>query len=181
MSTRSSILAFAAIATLAAALAPTIASASNNTNSNHVAKPQGPMSSPKVQKGLIGHDKITYSPKKLIGGDPNTWSPKTKIGGDPISWTPNNYWKHHHHHQYWWWFARSRQYYVTPEVITTEVSTPVVQATTTPVVSASCNCLTKEYLEDGSVLFKDLCTKEAAMATPAELKVQAQVAAPQVR
>jgi hypothetical protein len=36
-----------------------------------------------------------------------------------------------------------------------------------------CNCLTKQYLDDGSVLFRDICTKEAAIATPAELKAQA--------
>jgi len=71
---------------------------------------------------------------------------------------------------------------VTPEVTTTtEVSAPAARVISTPVVSANCNCLTKEYLEDGSVLFKDLCTKEAAMATPAELKAQAQDAATQIR
>jgi hypothetical protein len=201
MSTRSSMLAFAAVATLAAAaLAPAAASANGNTNANHAnqpSKPQGPVSSPKFQKGLIGHDKITYSPKKLIGGDPKTWSPNKKIGGDPISWspskkiggdpiswTPNNYWKHHHHHHYWWWFARYRQYEVSPVITTTEVDAPVAQvfsAQVTRNVAANCNCLTKEYLEDGSVLFKDLCTQEAAMATPAELKAQAQGPAPQVR
>jgi hypothetical protein len=36
------------------------------------------------------------------------------------------------------------------------------------VATAPCNCLTKQYLDDGSVLFRDLCTKEAAVATPAE-------------
>jgi len=57
----------------------------------------------------------------------------------------------------------------------------VVTTTNAPaVVTAPCNCLTKQYLSDGSVLFKDLCTKEAAMATPDELKAQAQ-AAPTVR
>jgi hypothetical protein len=194
MSARSSLFAFAAVAALAvAALVPGSASAAGNPSSNHVAKP---VSKPVVQKGLIGHDKITYTPKKLIGSDPNTWTPKKKliggdpntwtpkkklIGGDPITWTPNGYWKHHHHRHFWWWFARQRLYYATPEVTTTEVSAPAVRATSTPAVSANCNCLTKEYLEDGSVVFKDLCTKEAAMATPAELKAQAQGATPQVR
>jgi hypothetical protein len=42
------------------------------------------------------------------------------------------------------------------------------------VASEPCNCLTKQYLDDGSVLFRDLCTKEAAIATPAELRSQAQ-------
>jgi hypothetical protein len=54
------------------------------------------------------------------------------------------------------------------------VSTPVVVSN--PVVStpAPCTCLTKNYLQDGSVLFKDVCTKESALATPAELRAQAQ-------
>src|SRR5258705_10782042 len=129
MSPRLSIFALAAVTTLAvAALVPATASAAGNPNSNHVSKP---VSVPKIQKNLVGHDKITYSPKKLIGNDPNTWTPKKKliggdpntwtpkkklIGGDPITWTPNGYWKHHHHHRhFWWWFARQRQYYVTPE------------------------------------------------------------------
>jgi hypothetical protein len=37
----------------------------------------------------------------------------------------------------------------------------------------NCTCLTKRYLDDGSVLFQDTCSKEAALATPAELKLQA--------
>jgi hypothetical protein len=200
MSTRPTIFVLAAFSTVAVgALAPTIASASNN-GANHIASPLGlvakPQIQPQVQKGVIGHDKITYSPKKLIGGDPNTWTPKNwtpkqKIGGDPISWTPqkfppNDWYKHHHH--WWWWYVRNRPYYVVPEVVTTDASAPVVEASApvvqvnrAPVVSANCNCLTKEYLEDGSVLFKDLCTKEAAIATPAELKAQAEGAARQTR
>jgi hypothetical protein len=43
--------------------------------------------------------------------------------------------------------------------------------------AAACTCLTKTYLQDGSVLFKDVCTSEAAIATP--LKAQAQGVAPQ--
>ena len=39
---------------------------------------------------------------------------------------------------------------------------------------APCNCLTKEYLQDGSVLFKDLCTKEAAVLTVEEMKAKQQ-------
>jgi hypothetical protein len=40
-------------------------------------------------------------------------------------------------------------------------------------VQPTCNCLTKRYLEDGSVLFQDICSREAALATPAQLKLQA--------
>ena len=56
--------------------------------------------------------------------------------------------------------------------VSTAVSTGAV--TSVPAASANCNCLTKQYLQDGSVLFKDICTKEAALATPDELKAQAQ-------
>jgi hypothetical protein len=51
-------------------------------------------------------------------------------------------------------------------------------ATYAAATSAPCNCLTKQYLDDGSVLFKDICTKEAALATPDELRAQSQGAAP---
>jgi hypothetical protein len=59
---------------------------------------------------------------------------------------------------------------------------PVVTATSAPAVTtAPCNCLTKQYLGDGSVLFQDICTRETAMATPDELRAQAQAAAPTAR
>ena len=45
-------------------------------------------------------------------------------------------------------------------------------AATTTVRSAPCNCLTKEYLADGSVLFKDLCTKEAAVSPAPQVQQQ---------
>jgi hypothetical protein len=57
------------------------------------------------------------------------------------------------------------------------VSAPVETATAT----APCTCLTKRYLQDGSVLFNDVCTKEAAMATPDELRAQAQGVSPQAQ
>jgi hypothetical protein len=185
---RSSIFAVAAIAAFGAAvLAPAAASAAQgpSLNSHQGPGPQG--SAPKVQKGLIGQDKISWSPKNLspnnpspkplIGNDPNTWTPKKKIiGGDPNTWTPDA-WHHHHDHHWWFWYARYHQYRMVPVETVTTVTAPVVQK----VAANNCNCLTKEYLQDGSVLFKDLCTKEAAMATPDELKAQAQAPAPQVR
>jgi hypothetical protein len=33
-----------------------------------------------------------------------------------------------------------------------------------PVVEGTCNCLTKDYTPEGTVVFKDLCTKEMASA-----------------
>jgi hypothetical protein len=43
----------------------------------------------------------------------------------------------------------------------------------------NCNCLTKQYISDGSVLFRDLCTKEAAIATLTDPKAQANASAAQ--
>ena len=51
-----------------------------------------------------------------------------------------------------------------------------VMNTARPVMNtaeAPCTCLTKEYLEDGSVLFKDVCTKEAAILTIEEMRNKA--------
>ena len=45
----------------------------------------------------------------------------------------------------------------------------------------SCTCLTKTYLQDGSVQFKDVCTTEAAIASPAQLGAQAPGVGPQVQ
>jgi hypothetical protein len=41
-----------------------------------------------------------------------------------------------------------------------------VPAPAAQVVQAPCNCLTKQNLPDGSVLFQDICTKESAIAAP---------------
>jgi hypothetical protein len=71
----------------------------------------------------------------------------------------------HDHHVIWWRQPHYGVVYDPPTV----VSAPVATQAPPP-----CNCLTKQYLQDGSVLFTDLCTKEQAMATPAELQAQAQ-------
>ena len=55
-----------------------------------------------------------------------------------------------------WWHHQRAPMMVEGDAV--RVSTPV--ATVPP---GPCNCLTKNYLTDGSVLFKDLCTKEEAM------------------
>ncbi len=60
--------------------------------------------------------------------------------------------------------------------VATTTTTTTSPARTPAAATEPCNCLTKQYLDDGSVLFRDLCTKEAAIATPAELKAQASAA-----
>ena len=37
----------------------------------------------------------------------------------------------------------------------------------------SCTCLTKEYMDDGRVVFKDVCTKEMAVAPSSTKKADA--------
>lgn len=59
---------------------------------------------------------------------------------------------------------------VTPVVSQVLVERPVTVAR--PVVASTCNCLTKEYTQDGQVVFKDLCTKEAAAAPVAGVEEQ---------
>jgi hypothetical protein len=46
-------------------------------------------------------------------------------------------------------------------------SAPVYAPAAAPQAAAEpCNCLTKQSLPDGSVLFQDICTKESAIASP---------------
>jgi hypothetical protein len=138
MSTRLSILALAAVATIGAAeLAPTSASA-------HL--PMGLVVKPHPILGVVVHP-----PHPIIG---------VVVHPDPDPDPPHIWW--HHHHARWLMDGGDAR-----------VSTAVAPAPTDP-----CNCLTKKYLEDGSVLFKDVCTKEAALATPDELKAQVQGAGP---
>jgi len=63
------------------------------------------------------------------------------------------------HH--WRWHFVHRPYWVTPVV-----GTRVAPTYSTPVWN-SCNCLTKQYTQDGAVVFKDVCTNEMAMNPPA--------------
>jgi hypothetical protein len=66
-------------------------------------------------------------------------------------------WHHHHWHYrpgYYW--VDGRYTYVTgPGVVTTSA------------VGGTCSCLTKSYLQDGTVVFTDQCTNESATAAPA--------------
>jgi hypothetical protein len=162
VSTRTSILALAAVATVAtAALASTAASA----------KPMGVIIKKPIVTGLV------LPPSKPVLGvvihPPGLVLPPHPIMGVVI---------HHPDHDddepHFWWHHYHRPWIVeqsTPMPVSTpmSVSTPVTTAPTAP-----CNCLTKNYLTDGGVLFKDVCTKEAAVASPDELKAQMQGARP---
>jgi hypothetical protein len=81
---------------------------------------------------------------------------------------------HHHHHKHkhhkhrWHYYYK---YYPVQEVETSYVSRP--NYVVTPSTSQSCTCLTKEYTPDGSVLFRDVCTKEMAVNSVGSKKAAA--------
>jgi hypothetical protein len=64
---------------------------------------------------------------------------------------------HRHHPHFFWRYGWRRNYWVAPVVATGVVSAPVWNR---------CTCLTKEYTPEGAVVFKDICTNEAAMNPP---------------
>jgi hypothetical protein len=68
-----------------------------------------------------------------------------------------------------WWVKLHHPHY-GGEIVETVGRAAIVTAAP----AGNCNCLIKQYLDNGSVLFTDLCTKEAAVATPDELQAQAQ-------
>jgi hypothetical protein len=49
--------------------------------------------------------------------------------------------------------------------------TPVYPVVARPVAS-NCTCLVKEYLPNGAVLFRDVCTNESAVNPPAQAAAQ---------
>jgi hypothetical protein len=195
MSRRSNIFALAAVSAIA--LAPSIASAvPAHGNVNAIAHVSG-NAAPHIafKSGPIGGNPNTWSPKKgPIGGNPISWTPnKGLIGGNPISWNPHkgpnggctgpigcnpNTWTPQGH-----WHPHQLPYFVAPVVTTEFVAQPVQTIVSAPVqrTADTCSCLTKDYLPDGSVMFKDLCTKEAAVASPEDARAQGQGVANQTR
>jgi len=157
--TRCSILALATVAAVAAAaLASTAASA----------KPMGVIIKKPIVTGLV------LPPSKPVLGvvihPPGLVLPPHPIMGVVIHHPDHDDDDHH-----FWWHRYHRPWMVeesVPMSVPMRVSTPATTVTTAP--TAPCTCLTKSYLTDGSVLFKDVCTREAATATPDELRAQAQ-------
>ena len=80
---------------------------------------------------------------------------------------------HHHHH--WWWWSHWRPYWVAPTVVTGAVAAGGVSYATAPATNR-CTCLTKEYTQEGAVVFKDVCTNEMAMNPPANMSPAAEMA-----
>ena len=154
MLTRTSILALATVATVAAAaLASTAASAK-------------PVMGVIIKPPVLGVVPV----KPPVLGIPVKPPILGVVIHPPITGVVIHHPDHDDDEPHFWWHRYHRAWMV-------EQSTPMPVSTPTA-PAAPCSCLTKNYLTDGSVLFKDICTKEAAMASPDELKAQVQGARP---
>jgi hypothetical protein len=69
---------------------------------------------------------------------------------------------HPHHHFHW----RHGSYWTVGVPVAVGVAGVATYAASGP--APVCTCLTKDYLDDGSVRFTDTCTKEYAVAMPPE-------------
>jgi hypothetical protein len=82
---------------------------------------------------------------------------------------------HHKHHKHHHWHHKKYYY---PEVETTYESSPTYNYSkpsyTYTKAADPCTCLTKEYTDDGRVLFKDVCTKESAISPPGAKTAEAE-------
>jgi len=79
---------------------------------------------------------------------------------------------HFHGHVHWHrphWKPRPIYVYPRPVVY---AARPVVYGAAPVVTTNRCTCLTKEYTQEGAVLFKDICTNEAAINPPPAPPVQ---------
>ena len=103
-------------------------------------------------------------------------NPPVTWGGQPPRYGSGYGW--HDHWRWGWGWDHFRRWPRGPAIVVEGtpgaigVSAPVQGAPSPapvaqPLAKAEpCNCLTKQNLPDGSVMFEDICTKESAIATP---------------
>jgi hypothetical protein len=88
----------------------------------------------------------------------------------PRPYRPNPIWGHNWGHGYWGHRFWDRPVIVggaaVAPVMATAASAPAPAEAAPQVPTGSCNCLTKQTLADGSVLFADICTQQSAIAPP---------------
>jgi hypothetical protein len=82
-------------------------------------------------------------------------------GGGNGAWKGPHPWPHPHWHPHWHQGWGVPYYGGTTTAV---YSTPTYSTPSYTTRTDSCTCLTKEYLPDNSVLFKDICTKESALS-----------------
>jgi len=180
MFSRTSIIALAAVAGLSAtALTPTSAAARGGGGGGfgHAGGFSHSFAmSRSVGHGPVVHRAVAHLPIKTgLHKMPIKSSLKSGLKPGPkfAKHWPHKHGCYHHHCYYPWW-------YVGPNyVVDVEPETAVVKSIAAPLAAPvqrtdNCNCLTKQYLPDGAVLFTDVCTKEEALATPEQLKAQAE-------
>jgi hypothetical protein len=74
---------------------------------------------------------------------------------------------HHPQPPHWWhWRHGSRDGHYGVGYYGGYAPAPIYDAGVTAPAPATCNCLTKNYMPDGTVVFADQCTKESAAAAP---------------
>ena len=152
----------------------------------------GGSASAKILRPFPGHGPVTSIDGKPVGGGifppagashGNSGSSGGLVSCHPVTGctvTSGNgdhdhdpeYGHDHYYHDRWYgWRDRPE---IVVEGVPGAVAVPVpVQAVSAavsvpaaPAAAAPCNCLTKQNLPDGSVLFQDICTKESAIAAP---------------
>ena len=64
-------------------------------------------------------------------------------------------------------YTQTPVYTQAPATTYTTAPAPTYSQAPAQPVSQNCNCVSKSYLQDGTVVFTDICTKETAMAAPA--------------
>jgi hypothetical protein len=179
MFTRSSIYALAAVAALGVtALATSSASARPMGPMGMKVSAHGPMGvsvKPHVQGLVINKPQVQGLVIKQHGPQGVIIKPKPIVGiiiNPKPHWPPMVNWcKWHYCGPHWGPVVTGGVGIVGARVVATA---PVAPA-------QSCTCLTKTYLQDGSVQFKDVCTTETAIASPAQLGAQAPGVGPQVQ
>jgi hypothetical protein len=155
-----------AFAIAAAALSVTLAT-SNGASANPFRHPgHGPVVQSKPFKVSPILQKIYGNGGRIITCLACNLPRPKPIHPHPLPWR-NHHWNYGGYHGYGWHYRPAVVVAGAPEAV---IPAPVQAApvAATPVSAAPCSCLTKQSLPDGGVLFQDICTKESAIATPAE-------------
>lgn len=181
MFTRKSFLALATVTTIAAAaFAPTSASARGfggfGGGFHFGGGGGGGFHFGGAQLGGARFGGARFAAAQRLGGL-SRFSGAPHLGGNRLQLAGNR-WDHGMHHEHWRDFGWHRLHWGLIDDVAFVPGDPgdapaLAPATQASAANAPCTCLTKRYLDDGSVLFTDTCTKEEALATPEELKAQA--------
>jgi hypothetical protein len=177
-----------ALTIAAAALATTVLPSSALPNGRpgegtssgpHPAPTQPPKATPAPiwtkQAGLIGTYLGTHGITCLACNLPHPTPVQPPAGGHGDNW--GNGWNHGYGRNRGYGWRDRPEIYVEGQPQAIAVSAPVQSAPANASAAAPqaaalqqaaepCNCLTKQSLPDGSVLFQDICTKESAIAAP---------------